>query len=127
MSGLVGSEKDRANRNVVNWLASAIVVHGKKIETHVKAQYEACLNAPNYTVFSNTTAATPAVVLLHHAGRRNVIRLDKVRVTAKVLARIGIGIAAMLTSTLAFYELSHRVARLAERIQSILSDLTPAA
>ncbi|WP_269767686.1 tyrosinase family protein [Burkholderia ubonensis] len=45
------------DRNVVNWLTSFIVVHGKKIETHVKAQYEACLNAPNYTVFSNTTSA----------------------------------------------------------------------
>ncbi|KVO73319.1 tyrosinase [Burkholderia ubonensis] len=76
LSGLVGTEKDQAatekhnarfphyhenvkllDRNVVNWLTSFIVVHGKKIETHVKAQYEACLNAPNYTVFSNTTSA----------------------------------------------------------------------
>lgn len=99
--------------------------------------------------FPVSTSAMLAVVLLHHAGRLNMIRLDKVRVAAKALARIGIEIAAMLlamttgmaatqatafslglhwdasgvafamlASMLAFYELSHRAARLAERIQN---------
>ena len=76
LSGLVGTEKDRAatkahnaqypdydknvaflNRNIVNWLTSSIVVNGRTIPTDVKSKYVACLNAPNYTVFSNTTSA----------------------------------------------------------------------
>ncbi|MDF3835094.1 tyrosinase family protein [Cupriavidus basilensis] len=76
LSGLVGTRQDRArtekhnarypsheenvhllNRNVVNWLTSYIVVNGRVIPTNVKAKYAACLDAPNYTVFSNTTSA----------------------------------------------------------------------
>ena len=34
-----------------------IVVDGKPIRTHVIKKYQDCLNAPNYTVFSNTTSA----------------------------------------------------------------------
>ncbi|WP_157643240.1 hypothetical protein [Burkholderia ubonensis] len=99
--------------------------------------------------FPASTSAMLAVVLLHHAGRLNMIRLDKVRVAAKALVWIGIEIAAMLlamtagmaatqatafslglrwdasgvafamlASMLAFYELSHRAARVAERIQN---------
>ncbi|KWB46595.1 hypothetical protein WL36_12765 [Burkholderia ubonensis] len=99
--------------------------------------------------FPASTSAMLAVVLLHHAGRLNMIRLDKVRVAAKALARIGIEIAAMLlamtigmaathatafslglrwdasgvafamlASMLAFYELIHRAARVAERIRN---------
>ncbi|MDH4065315.1 MAG: tyrosinase family protein [Acidobacteriota bacterium] len=45
------------NRNVVDWLTSQIVVHDQVIPTHVKAKYEASLNAPNFTVFSNTSSA----------------------------------------------------------------------
>jgi tyrosinase len=45
------------NRNVVAWLTSQIVVDGKVIPTNVKAKYAASLNAPNYTVFSNTSSA----------------------------------------------------------------------
>ncbi|MEG5048817.1 tyrosinase family protein [Microcoleus sp. B4-C1] len=76
LSGLVGSEDDRKkteahnakfpdydknveslNQNIVNWLTSYIVVKGKRIETNVKKKYTDCLDAPNYTVFSNTTSA----------------------------------------------------------------------
>ena len=46
------------NANVLNWLNSHIVVEGKTIETHVAKQYRDCLDAPNYTVFSNTTSAS---------------------------------------------------------------------
>lgn len=77
LSGLVGSPEDIAktkahnakfpnwddnvkilNQNIVSWLGSHIVVDGKPIPTNVKKKYEDCLNAPNYTVFSNTTSAS---------------------------------------------------------------------
>jgi tyrosinase len=45
------------NQNVIAWLTSQIVVGGKPVPTNVKAKYIACLDAPNYTVFSNTTSA----------------------------------------------------------------------
>lgn len=76
LSGLVGTEEDRAatkchnanfpdyqenvkilNNNVVEWLNSFITIDGKKYPTDVKHKYEECLHAPNYTVFSNTTSA----------------------------------------------------------------------
>ena len=76
LSGLVGTEADRKatkdhndkfpdynenvtllNRNIVDWLTSHIVVQGKTIQTNVAQKYAACLDAPNYTVFSNTTSA----------------------------------------------------------------------
>jgi tyrosinase len=76
LSGLVGTEADRKatkehnakypnydknvgilNQNIVNWLTSFIVVNGKKHEKNVARAYERCLDAPNYTVFSNTTSA----------------------------------------------------------------------
>lgn len=76
LSGLVGNEAERdktkqhndqypnyddnvklLDRNVVEWLTSQIVVHDKVIQTNVKEKYETCLDAPNYTVFSNTTSA----------------------------------------------------------------------
>jgi tyrosinase len=76
LSGLVGTEADRAqtaahnaqfpnyeknvallNANIVNWLGSSIVVDGKPIPTNVAQKYKDCLNAPNYTVFSNTTSS----------------------------------------------------------------------
>ena len=44
------------NQNVVAWLTSAIVINGEVIPTNVKRAYETCLDAPNYTVFSNTTS-----------------------------------------------------------------------
>lgn len=45
------------NQNVIAWLTSQIVVHGKVFQTNVKGKYASCLDAPNYTVFSNTTSA----------------------------------------------------------------------
>lgn len=76
LSGIVGNEKEIAatnahnaqfpdyetnveilNANILNWLNSHIVVDGKVIDTHVVKQYKDCLEAPNYTVFSNTTSA----------------------------------------------------------------------
>jgi tyrosinase len=76
LSGVVGNAKEIAatkahndlypdydtnvrhlNNNVMNWLNSSIVVEGKKIETHVVKQFRDCLDAPNFTVFSNTTSA----------------------------------------------------------------------
>jgi tyrosinase len=77
LSGLVGNEADRAataahnarypdpetnigllNGNVVNWLTSQITVNGQQVQPNgIHAQYVQCLDAPNYTVFSNTTSA----------------------------------------------------------------------
>lgn len=76
LSGLVGTDKDRAattehnakfpdydknvqilNQNIVNWLGSYIEINGKPIPTNVAQKFKDCLDAPNYTVFSNTTSA----------------------------------------------------------------------
>ncbi|MES2382786.1 MAG: tyrosinase family protein [Bacteroidota bacterium] len=76
-SGLVGTPEDAAataihnakypasvgtaylNDNIINWLTES---HKPNTTTHaergyVLAQFKNCLNAPNYTVFSNTTSA----------------------------------------------------------------------
>jgi tyrosinase len=46
------------NDNVRNWLNATVIVDGNPIPGgHVKDKFTACLNAPNYTVFSNTTSA----------------------------------------------------------------------
>src|SRR5262249_22977955 len=39
------------------WLTSTIEVNGQIISTSVKEKYIRCLDAPNYTIFSNTTSA----------------------------------------------------------------------
>jgi tyrosinase len=77
LSGLVGTDEDRAataahnaqfpnfdtnvgllNDNICNWLNSTVIVDGKPIGGgHVRDKYATCLDAPNYTVFSNTTSA----------------------------------------------------------------------
>jgi tyrosinase len=77
LSGLVGTDEDRAateahnakfpnydtnvgllNDNIRNWLSATVIVDGKPIGGgHVQDKYAACLDAPNYTVFSNTTSA----------------------------------------------------------------------
>ncbi|KFG94164.1 tyrosinase [Burkholderia paludis] len=76
LSGLVGTPEDQAatkahndkfpnanenvmllNRNIVDWLTSYIVVKGKVVPTNVKSLFERCLDAPNYTLFSNTSSA----------------------------------------------------------------------
>lgn len=43
--------------NIVNWLTSTVVVDGITLTNGVADQFKACLDAPNYTVFSNTTSA----------------------------------------------------------------------
>jgi tyrosinase len=76
LSGLVGTEEEieetekhnaqypdydenvrLLNQNIVNWLGSSIVVNGETIPTNVAQKYRDCLDAPNYTVFSNTTSS----------------------------------------------------------------------
>jgi tyrosinase len=77
LSGLVGTDADREatakhnsqypdystnvkllNENVVNWLTSSVVIDGKQTANgKVAEKYMDCLNAPNYTVFSNTTSS----------------------------------------------------------------------
>lgn len=75
LSGLVGSAADLAatkihnaqypdpatnvdllNKNVVAWLTSKVIVGGVAISNNVHDKYARCLEAPNYTVFSNTTS-----------------------------------------------------------------------
>jgi tyrosinase len=77
LSGLVGNDADKAatkkhnaqfphykenvkllNKNIMTWLTmKTITVDGQTIPTNVAQQYKDCLNAPNYTVFSNTSSA----------------------------------------------------------------------
>ena len=79
LSGLVGTDEDKAattkhnalypiyaeqvaqlNLNVRTWLNWQVVVKGKVVEStkvNVRDKYKSCLDAPNYTVFSNTTSA----------------------------------------------------------------------
>ena len=77
LSGLVGTVADRTatathnaqfpnyttnvellNQNVKTWLNATVIVMGAPIRGgHVADKYKDCLNAPNYTVFSNTTSA----------------------------------------------------------------------
>lgn len=45
------------DKNVVNWLSGSVTINGKVIRPNIKAKYVACLDAPNYTLFSNTTSA----------------------------------------------------------------------
>lgn len=45
------------NENIVAWLTSEIIIEGKHLKTDVAKAFDDCLNAPNYTVFSNTTSA----------------------------------------------------------------------
>jgi tyrosinase len=75
LSGLVGTDKDKAetaahnakfpnyaenvetlNANVVAWLNTIVKVNGQPVGGQVRDRYVKCLNAPNYTVFSNTTS-----------------------------------------------------------------------
>ena len=77
LSGLVGTPTDAAataahnaqfpdyqknvellNGNAVNWLISFVVIDGKETTMgKVAEKYKNCLDAPNYTVFSNTTSS----------------------------------------------------------------------
>lgn len=86
-SGLVGTAQDRANtekhnkqwtyaqsvpvlnQNIVAWLNQNVVIGGQTVSTGVYQAYADSLDAPNYTVFSNTTSAgnwndhSPSVVV----------------------------------------------------------------
>ena len=76
LSGLVGTAADRAataahnakfpdydsnvellNRNVTTWLTAQPIVHGQPIGGFVQRKFVRCLDAPTYTLFSNTTSA----------------------------------------------------------------------
>lgn len=77
LSGLVGSPADKSateahnakypdyqtnvnllNKNIVAWLTTSFVVSpGQKPVGDVEKKFLSCLEAPNYTVFSNTTSA----------------------------------------------------------------------
>jgi tyrosinase len=54
----VQGQIDALDTNIENWLGASITVNGKRISTTVADLYELCLDAPNYTVFSNLTSAT---------------------------------------------------------------------
>ena len=43
------------NRNMVAWLDQQIVIDAQNDQTGVRPGYIDCLDAPNYTVFSNTS------------------------------------------------------------------------
>jgi tyrosinase len=45
------------NENIIDWLTTEIVVRGKTVSTGVYKAFSDCLQAPNYTVFSNVTSA----------------------------------------------------------------------
>jgi len=98
LSGLVGTKEARKeteehnrqfphyeenvkllNRNVIAWLTKK-GEHlppdvRKRLKISVYDQYRECLNAPNYTVFSNTTSAQQWNQL--HDGERTVIPLEQ--------------------------------------------------
>jgi tyrosinase len=81
LSGLVGTPEDadatkahnepfekdydgavhQLNTNIVEWLTTSIVVDGVTLTGHASGneagKYRACLDAPNFTVFSNTSSA----------------------------------------------------------------------
>ncbi|WP_218511878.1 tyrosinase family protein [Variovorax sp. dw_308] len=44
------------NKNIIAWLTSKIVVNGVTVTSNVHDKYARCLEAPNYTLFSNTTS-----------------------------------------------------------------------
>lgn len=46
------------NKNITDWLTGRVVIAGKPaFRGQVADMCKACLDAPNYTVFSNTTSA----------------------------------------------------------------------
>jgi tyrosinase len=64
------------NANVIAWLTSVIVVKDKVIKTDVREMYKDCLEAPNYTLFSNTTSAAEWNTNLA-PGARKVVPLEQ--------------------------------------------------
>ncbi|HEX5609800.1 MAG TPA: tyrosinase family protein [Solirubrobacterales bacterium] len=73
-SGLVGSEAERAetkqhneqwspaegvtelDRNIIEWLNEEIEIEGKQVTIGIHKAFTQCLDAPHYTLFSNTTS-----------------------------------------------------------------------
>ena len=45
------------NKNIMGWLGSDVIVDGTPLKTGVVEKFKRCLEAPNYTVFSNTSSA----------------------------------------------------------------------
>src|SRR5690606_31291805 len=96
LSGLVGTENARKeteahnkkfphyaenvkllNKNVTDWLNKKGNLPPdveKRLKISVHDQYRECLNAPNYTVFSNTTSAQQWNQL--HDGEKTIIPLE---------------------------------------------------
>ncbi|WP_026359610.1 tyrosinase family protein [Sphingomonas sp. PR090111-T3T-6A] len=75
LSGLVGTPEDRVataahnakypdygvnvgilNKNIIEWLNTSFMIDGKQ-RGEIYAKFVACLDAPTYTLFSNTTSA----------------------------------------------------------------------
>jgi tyrosinase len=48
---------ERLNENIVGWLGESVEINKKVVKTGVHQDFLDCLEAPNYTVFSNTTSA----------------------------------------------------------------------
>jgi tyrosinase len=95
LSGLVGTPAERAataahnakfpdynenvttlNQNVVTWLTAAPIVHGQPMTRggFVHQKFVRCMDAPTYTVFSNTTSA--AAYNAAHQGSPPVVPLE---------------------------------------------------
>jgi len=94
LSGLVGTEAERAataahnakftdygkrvellNQNVATWLTAAPVVHGKAIAGgFVQQKFVRCMDAPSYSVFSNTTSMR--AYNGSHAAGQQVVALE---------------------------------------------------
>jgi tyrosinase len=54
----VQGQIDALDDNIKNWLGLSVTINGKVMSTTVADLYAQCLDAPNYTVFSNVTSAT---------------------------------------------------------------------
>jgi tyrosinase len=93
LSGLVGTEAEHAataahnarfpdydenvrtlNQNVTTWLNAAVVVGSQSIGGFVQQKFVRCLNAPTYTLFSNTTSAR--AYNAKHAGGQPIVPLE---------------------------------------------------
>ncbi len=93
LSGLVGTEAERAataahnakfpdyeknvellNENVITWLTGAPVVHGQAIKGFVERKFIRCMDAPTYTLFSNTTSMS--AYNGSHAAGQQVVALE---------------------------------------------------
>src|SRR3954451_1635985 len=90
LSGLVGTPQDQAatqahnaqfpnyadnvgilNTNITNWLNGQVVIDGNAMG-EILASFRQCLDAPNYTLFSNTTSAQA----YNEANNTNIMPLE---------------------------------------------------